>query len=51
MAFGRRKWQPTSVFLTEKFHGEKNLVDYSPWDRRVQHDCLHAQMAFGVLVP
>ena len=27
----RRKWQPTSVFLPGKFHGERSLVDYSPW--------------------
>ena len=25
------KWQPTSVFLLGKFHGERSLVDYSPW--------------------
>ena len=28
----RRKWQPTSVFLSEKFHGQKSLAGYSPWD-------------------
>ena len=27
----RRKWQPTPVFLPEKFHGRRSLVDYSPW--------------------
>ena len=26
----RRKWQPTPVFLPGKFHGQKNLVVYSP---------------------
>ena len=26
-----RKWQPVSVFLPGKFHGQKNLVGYSPW--------------------
>ena len=25
-----RKWQPTLVFLSEKFHGQKRLVGYSP---------------------
>ena len=25
----RRKWQPTSVFLPEKSHGQKSLVGYS----------------------
>ena len=24
------KWQPTPVFLPEKFHGERSLVGYSP---------------------
>ena len=35
-----RKWQPASVFLPGKFHGQRSLVSYSPWsytesDRRV----------------
>ena len=28
---GRRKWQPTPVFLPGKSHGRRSLVDYSPW--------------------
>jgi len=24
----RRKWQPTPVFLSGKFHGQRNLADY-----------------------
>ena len=28
----RRKWLPTSVFLPGEFHGQRNLVSYSPWD-------------------
>ena len=40
--FGRipwdRKWQPTPVFLPKKFHGQRSLVDYSPWGHRVGHD-------------
>ena len=28
----RRKWQPTPGFLPGKFHGQRNLVGYSPWD-------------------
>ena len=31
-------WQPTPVFLPGKFHGQRNLVGYSPWSRRVGHD-------------
>ena len=27
-----RKWQPTPVFLLEKFHGQRSLVDYNPHD-------------------
>ena len=30
----RRKWQPTPVFLTEKFHGQMSLVGYSPWGHK-----------------
>ena len=28
---GRRKWQPTPVFLPGESHGWRNLVGYSPW--------------------
>ena len=27
----RRKWQPISVFLPGKTHGQRSLVGYSPW--------------------
>ena len=30
----RRTWQPTPVFLTEKFHGQRSPVDYNPWGRK-----------------
>ena len=33
-----RKWQPTPVLLSGKFHGQGNLVGYSPRGRRVRHD-------------
>ena len=29
-----RKWQPTPVLLPGKFHGERNLVGYSPWGHK-----------------
>ena len=29
-----RKWQPIPVFLPGKFHGQRNLVSYSPWGRK-----------------
>ena len=35
----RRKWQPTLVFLLGKSHGQRSLVDYSPWGcKRTGHD-------------
>ena len=35
----RRKWQATPVLLLGKFHGQKNLVGYSPWGRkRAKHN-------------
>ena len=27
---GGGKWQPTSIFLSEKFHGQRSLAGYSP---------------------
>ena len=27
----RREWQPTLVCLPGEFHGQRSLVDYSPW--------------------
>ena len=30
----RRKWQPAPVFLLGKFHGQRNLVGYSPWGHK-----------------
>ena len=41
----RRKWQPTPVLLPGKPHGQRSLVDYSPWDCRVGHDWVIACLA------
>ena len=30
----RRPWQPTPVFLPGESHGQRSLVDYSPWGRK-----------------
>ena len=30
----RRKWQPVPVFLPGESHGQRNLVDYSPWGHK-----------------
>ena len=37
----RRKWQPTSVFLPGKSHGQRRLVGYSPELQSVRHDGAH----------
>ena len=35
----RRKWQPMTVFLPGKSHGQRSLSGYSPWVcKRVRHD-------------
>ena len=36
----RRKWQPVPVFLPGKFHGQRSLAGYSPWDSRVRHNLM-----------
>ena len=38
----RRKWQPTAIFLPGS-HGQRSLVDCSPWGRRVRHDLVTQQ--------
>ena len=41
---GRRKWEPTPVFLPGKSHGQRSLVDYSPWGRKkVRHNLVTEQ--------
>ena len=30
----RRKWQPTPVFLPEKFHRQRGLAGYSAWGHK-----------------
>ena len=29
-----RKWQSTPLFLPRKFHGQRSLGGYSPWDHK-----------------
>ena len=31
---GRRKWQPTPVFLPRESHGQGNLAGYIPWTHK-----------------
>ena len=44
----RRAWQPTPVFLPGESHGQRSLVDYSPWGHKesdmsevTEHACTH----------
>ena len=30
----RMKCQPTPLFLPRKFHGQRSLAGYSPWDQK-----------------
>ena len=32
----KMNWRPTPVFLPGKFHGQRSLVGYSPWSRKVK---------------
>ena len=36
---GRRKWQPTPIFLPGESQGQGSLVGSCLWDRRVGHNC------------
>ena len=33
----RREWLPSPIFLPGEFHGQRNLVGYSPWGRTESH--------------
>ena len=43
---GKRKWQPTPVFLPGESHGQRILVGYSPWAHKesdiTEHVCVPA---------
>ena len=40
----RRKWQPTPVLSLGKFHGQRKLAGYSPWDHK--ESCTTEQLHF-----
>ena len=40
----RREWQPTPVFLPGEFHGQRNLVGYSPWGHKEWDETEQAQL-------
>jgi len=31
-------WKITPIFLPGKSHGQRSLMGYNPWGRRVRHD-------------
>ena len=43
-----RKWQPSPVFLPRKFHGQRRLEGYSPWDCKHSDTTEHARMHMHV---
>ena len=43
----KRKWQPTSVFLPGKSHGQRSLVGYSLWDHKELDMTMHACRVFS----
>ena len=46
-----RKWQPTPVFLLGKSHGQKSLMDCSPWGyKRVRHDLVTKQQQKDITI-
>ena len=51
----RREWQPTLVFLPGEFHGQVNLVGYSPWGGKeldmTEHLALHFHITFIIERP
>ena len=40
----RKKWQPISIFLPEKSHGQRSLAGYSPWGLKELDVTEHAQV-------
>ena len=41
---GRKKWQPTPIFLPKNSYGQRNLTGYSPWGcKRVRHNSVTKQ--------
>ena len=48
---GRRKWEPTPVFLPGKSHGQRSLLGYSPWGRkRVGHDLANKKQQQQIII-
>ena len=39
----RRKWQTSPLFLPGEPHGQRSLVDYSPWGHKQSYTTKHTQ--------
>ena len=47
----RKEWRPTPMFLPGEFHGQRNLVGYSPWGRRrVPHNWMTNSLLLYLLI-
>ena len=44
----RREWLPTPVFLPGEFHGQRNLVGYSPWGGKESESLLYGSSLTSV---
>ena len=42
----RRAWQPTPVFWSGKFHGQRSLADNSPWSRGRKESDMTGRLTF-----
>ena len=51
LPFYQSLWQPTPVLLPGKSHGQRSIVGYSPWGRRVGHDWATSLSAFSKFFP
>ena len=40
---GRKKWQPTPIFLPGKSHAQRNLAGHSPWSHKESYMTEHAR--------
>ena len=44
-----RKWQPTPIFLPEKFHGQRSLAGCSPWGYMTEYACMRRVQVDGLV--
>ena len=44
----RKRWLPTPESLPRKFHGQRSLAGYCPWDHRVGHNWVTKTFTCGI---